>query len=83
MKKEQALKKIEQAWAAFQDSYVGLTDEQMMEPGITGDWSVRDILAHVTWWEAEALKHLPSSCRAAGRRAMPTCTAASMPSMRK
>ena len=59
MKKEQALKKIDQAWAAFQDSYVGLTDEQMLEPGVTGDWSVKDILAHVTWWEAEALKHLP------------------------
>jgi hypothetical protein len=24
-----------------------------------GDWSVKDILAHVTTWEEEALKHLP------------------------
>ena len=24
-----------------------------------GDWSVRDIIAHVTWWEQEALTHLP------------------------
>jgi hypothetical protein len=60
MKKEKALKKIEQAWEAFQDSYAGLTDEQILEPGVTADWSVKDILAHVTWWEAEALKHLPS-----------------------
>jgi hypothetical protein len=30
-----------------------------MEPGVTGDWSVRDIIAHVTWWEEEALRHLP------------------------
>src|SRR5437899_11791305 len=30
-----------------------------MEPGVTGAWSVRDILAHVTTWEEEALKHLP------------------------
>lgn len=59
MKKEKVINKIEQAWAAFQDSYAGLTDEQILEPGVTGDWSVRDILAHVTWWEAEALKHLP------------------------
>ena len=27
--------------------------------GVTGDWSVKDIIAHVTWWEEEALKHLP------------------------
>lgn len=27
--------------------------------GVTGAWSVRDIIAHVTWWEEESLKHLP------------------------
>jgi hypothetical protein len=32
----------------------------MMKPGVTKDWSVRDILAHVTTWEQEALKHLPT-----------------------
>ena len=31
----------------------------MQEPGVTGDWSVKDIIAHVTCWEEEALKHLP------------------------
>jgi hypothetical protein len=31
----------------------------MMKSGVTGYWSVRDILAHVTTWEEEALKHLP------------------------
>jgi hypothetical protein len=31
----------------------------MMKSGVTGNWSVRDILAHVTTWEEEALKHLP------------------------
>src|SRR2546422_11253945 len=30
-----------------------------MAPGVTGAWSVRDILAHVTTGEEEALKHLP------------------------
>lgn len=59
MKKQQVLNKIEQTWAAFNDSYTGLSNEQMIAPGVTGDWSVRDILAHVCWWEQEALKHLP------------------------
>jgi hypothetical protein len=31
----------------------------MTQPGVTGDWSVKDILAHVTTWEEETLKHLP------------------------
>ena len=44
---------------AFNESYAGLSDMQLMEAGVTGAWSVRDILAHVTTWEEEALKHLP------------------------
>jgi len=59
MKKKQVLDKLEQAWVAFQESYAGLTAEQMVQPGVTGEWSVRDILAHISWWEEEALKHLP------------------------
>lgn len=59
MKKQQLLNKFEQAWRALKESYAGLTDEQLTEPGVTGDWSVKDILAHVSTWEEEALKHLP------------------------
>ena len=32
---------------------------QWTPTSVTGEWSVRDIIAHVTWWEEEALKHLP------------------------
>jgi uncharacterized protein (TIGR03083 family) len=59
MNKQQLLGKIDKAWSAFQASYAGLTDEQLAQPGVTGDWSVKDILAHVTVWEEETLKHLP------------------------
>jgi hypothetical protein len=59
MKKQQLLNRLEQAWTTFKESYAGLTDEQMAQPGATGDWSVKDILAHVSWWEEEALKYLP------------------------
>lgn len=27
-----------------------LSEEQMTQPGVTGDWSVKDHLAHLTWW---------------------------------
>ena len=59
MKREQALKRLDAAWTDFEQSFAGLSDEQLMFPGVTGQWSVRDIIAHVTWWEEEALKHLP------------------------
>ena len=59
MTKEQVLKRLNEAWLALQESYAGLPDSQLLEPDVTGKWSVRDILAHITTWEEEALKHLP------------------------
>jgi hypothetical protein len=57
--KQTLLGKIDQAWNSFQDSYAGLTPGQMQAPGAAGNWSVKQILAHVTTWEEEALKNLP------------------------
>ena len=59
MDRQQLLKKLDTAWTAFKESYAQLSEAQMTEPGVMDDWSVKDIIAHVTWWEAEALKHLP------------------------
>jgi hypothetical protein len=59
MDREQLLKRIETAWSAFTDSFADLPDARLTEPGVTGDWSVKDLLAHVSIWEDEAIKHLP------------------------
>jgi hypothetical protein len=59
MNRQQLLQKLDNAWAEIKQSYAGLSDAQLTEPGVVGVWSVKDILAHVTWWEEEALKHLP------------------------
>ena len=59
MNRQQLLKQLDTAWMAFKESYAGLSDSQLTEPGVRGDWSVKDLIAHVTWWEEEALKHLP------------------------
>lgn len=59
MNTEQVLQRLAAAWSDFEDSHAGLSEAEMLTPGVTGQWSVRDILAHVTWWEEEALQHLP------------------------
>lgn len=59
MTRERLLKRLDQAWEDLTQSYAGLSDAELLEPGVTGAWSVRDIIAHVTWWEEEALTHLP------------------------
>jgi hypothetical protein len=53
------LTRLDAAWTEFNKSYAGLPEAQLLEPGVTGGWSVKDILAHVTTWEEEALKQLP------------------------
>jgi hypothetical protein len=59
VKTEQVLKRLDATWKELEESYAGLTDDQLLIPGVTGKWSVRDIIAHVTWWEEEALTHMP------------------------
>jgi hypothetical protein len=59
MKRIRTLDRLEAAWRDLLDSYAGLPDADLLVPGVTGAWSVRDIVAHVTVWEQEALKHLP------------------------
>ena len=53
------LGRIDRAWTDFTGSYAGLPEAELLEAGVTGAWSVRDLIAHVTWWEEESLRHLP------------------------
>lgn len=66
MTRPELLQRLGRAWEEFKDSYAGLSEAELLKPGVTGAWSVKDLIAHVTWWEAEALTHLPHIL--AGRR---------------
>jgi DinB superfamily len=57
--RRQLLGRIDRAWLEFKYSYSGLSESQLLEPGVTDGWSIRDVIAHVTTWEEEALAHLP------------------------
>ena len=59
MKRARVLQRLAAEWDSLLDSYAGLSEAELLEPGVTAAWSVRDIIAHVTWWEEEALTHLP------------------------
>jgi hypothetical protein len=59
MDKQQLLKRLDKAWSELQDSFSGLPESKITQPGVAGNWSVKDLLAHITTWEEEALKHLP------------------------
>jgi hypothetical protein len=58
MNKQDLIEGLEKGRREFLTSIEGLTDEQMTEPGVAGAWSVKDILAHVSRWEAELISLL-------------------------
>lgn len=60
MQKQQFLERLDKQWSALKESYAGLSAAQMDQDGVVGEWSVKDILAHVTAWEEESLEHLPT-----------------------
>ena len=59
MTSERVVTRLQAAWRAFRESYAGLSEAELLERGVAGNWSVRDVLAHVTTWEEEALTYLP------------------------
>src|SRR5436190_2471262 len=42
------------AWAQLDPLLHMLGPEQMISPGVTGEWSVKDLMAHLASWWAEA-----------------------------
>ena len=53
--KDQLLEQARQNWEKLQAEVEHLTEDQMTEAGIVGDWSVKDILAHLTEWQQMTL----------------------------
>ena len=44
-RREKLLQTIATRWDELLASVDGLSNEQMLEPGVVGDWSTKDILA--------------------------------------
>jgi hypothetical protein len=58
MNKKELLALLEDSHERVVEAIQGLSPEEMVEPGAMDDWSVKDILAHLTRWEAEVIKLL-------------------------
>ncbi len=54
--KARVLRDIAKAWRAFIDSSTFTPESLMDEPGVSGQWSVKDILAHVAAWNRETTR---------------------------
>jgi hypothetical protein len=58
MNQDEIMDALEDAREQFLDAIEGLSDEQLEEPGVIGDWSVKHIMTHLSLWEAELVKLL-------------------------
>lgn len=58
MNKEEILEALEDQRENFLDVIDGLSEQATLEQGVVGDWSVKDLIAHLSLWEAELVKML-------------------------
>jgi hypothetical protein len=55
MTKTQLLEMIQTARSHWEALLTGIPDAWMTEPGVAGEWSIKDIIAHIAWGERESL----------------------------
>ena len=53
MTRDEVLRALQDSRAQLEAALEGLTEAQLADPGVVGDWSAKDLLAHLTTWEAE------------------------------
>jgi hypothetical protein len=58
MTKDEILDALEDEREKLLEAIDGLSEAQMAESGVAGDWSVKDILHHLSLWEAELVRLL-------------------------
>jgi uncharacterized protein (TIGR03083 family) len=55
MKKAEVIDELRAVRQELEELLVAMTPEQMQRTGVAGDWSVRDVLAHLLWYQREEL----------------------------
>jgi hypothetical protein len=56
--KIQILADMQAEWLLLEQTLHRLSEEQMLAPGVTGHWSVKDDLAHINAWEKVLLDRI-------------------------
>lgn len=63
MDKAALLTTIEETYAELEATLAQISPEAMTTPGVTGEWSTKDVLAHITFWEQRMLTKLEAVLR--------------------
>lgn len=49
---------VASGWQALMDALDGIPEERMTERGAAGDWSVKDLLGHIAFWDSCTVERL-------------------------
>ena len=60
MEKHEVIDRVRTERSLWNDLLAHIDDDLMLKPGVEGDWSAKDILAHVMWYEREMVGMLRS-----------------------
>ncbi len=55
MNKREFIDRVKSERERWNELMARVPDDLMLKPGVEGDWSVKDILAHVMWYEREMI----------------------------
>ena len=53
MEKDELIEALEDSREELMDLLDGLSDETLLTAGVVGEWSIKDILAHLAFWEGQ------------------------------
>jgi hypothetical protein len=57
-RKSELLAELDKEWANIERTCFGLSEAGLVAPGVQGEWSVKDILVHLSAWERYLLDRL-------------------------
>ncbi len=57
------LQAIQQEQAQWEELLLEVGQSRMLEPGVAGDWSFKDVIAHLTGWRQRAIARLEAAQR--------------------
>ncbi|GAC1630832.1 MAG: hypothetical protein NVS4B7_19200 [Ktedonobacteraceae bacterium] len=63
MSKAALLNKIRTRQVEFESVLAPLNEAQMTTPGVNGEWSIKDILAHIVAWQRQTIDRLQAAAR--------------------
>jgi hypothetical protein len=52
------LERIDQAWSDLLAAMDGVPDDHFEDPGVAGDWSLKELFGHIAFWDEHAIAEI-------------------------